>query len=59
MNYYRKPIEKTLNDVKFKIQMGALTLKLSKNINKINDLLEVVKNIKKDIVNILNNSNKN
>ena len=35
--------------------MTAFTLKLSENINKINDLLEVHKNIKNDIV---NNSNK-
>ena len=55
MNYYRKPKGKTLNDLKFKIRMGALTLKLSENINKINDLIEVDKNIKKDIV---DNSNK-
>ena len=34
--------------------MAAFTLKLSENINKINDLLEVDKNIKKDIA---NNSN--
>ena len=37
------------------MQMTAFPLKLSENINKINDLLEVDKNIKKDIV---NNSNK-
>ena len=37
MNYYRK----TVNDVKLKMQMAAFTLKLSENINKINDLLEV------------------
>ena len=49
MNYYRKPIEKTVNDIKSKMQMGALTLKLSEHINKINDLIEVDKNIKKDI----------
>ena len=29
MNYYRKPIEKTVDDVKLKMQIGALTLKLS------------------------------
>ena len=28
MNYYRKPIDKVANDVKLKIQLGALTLKL-------------------------------
>ena len=43
MNYYRKPIEKTINDVKLKMQIGALTVK-------INDLLEVDKNIKKDVI---------
>ena len=51
-DYYRKTVNDTANDVKLKMQMTAL--KLSENINKINDLLEVDKNIKKDIV---NNSN--
>ena len=50
MNYYRKPIERTINDVKLKMQIGALTVKITENINKINNLLEVDKNIKKDIV---------
>ena len=50
MNYYRKPIEKTINDVKLKMQIDALTVEITENINKINDLLEVDKNIKKDIV---------
>ena len=49
MNYYRKPIEKTINDFKFKMQIGALAVKISKNINKINNLLEVDKDIKKDV----------
>ena len=49
MNYYRKPIEKTINDVKLKMQIGALTVKMTENINKINDLLEVDKDIKKDV----------
>ena len=49
MNYYRKPINKVVNDVKLKIQLGALTLKLNENNNKINDLIGVDKNIKKDI----------
>ena len=53
-DYYRKTANKTIDDVKLKMQMTAFTLKLSENINKINDLLEVDKNIKKDIV---NNSN--
>ena len=49
MNYYRKPINKTVDDVKLKMQIGALTVKITENINKINDLLEVDKNIKKDV----------
>ena len=42
MNYYRKPINKVINDVKLKMQLGALTLKL-------NDLIGADKNIKNDI----------
>ena len=53
--YYRKTINKTVNDVKLKMQIGILTVKITENINKINNLLEVDKNIKKDIV---DNSNK-
>ena len=48
--YYRKSINRIVDDVKSRIQMGALTLKLCENINRINDLLEFDKNIKKDIV---------
>ena len=55
MNYYRKTVNNTANDVKLKTQIGALTVKISENINKINDLLEVDKDIKKDIA---DNSNK-
>ena len=47
MNYYRKPIEKTINDVKLKMRIGALTVKTTENINKINYLLEVDKILKK------------
>ena len=43
MNYYRKPIDKVANDVKLKIQLGALTLKISENNNKIDDLIRVKK----------------
>ena len=49
MNYYRKPIDKVANDVKLKMQIGALTLRLSENNNKIDSLLEVDKNIKNDV----------
>ena len=49
MNYYRKPINKVIDDVKLKMQLGALTLKLSENNKKIDDLIGVDKNIKNDI----------
>ena len=49
MNYYRKPINKVANDIKLKMQLGILTLKLSENNKKIDDLIKVDKNIKKDI----------
>ena len=49
MNCYRKPINKVVDDVKLKMLLGALTLKISEN-NKKNDLLiNVDKNIKKDV----------
>ena len=47
--YYRKTVNKVVNDVKLKMQLGALTLKLSENNNKIDDLIGVDKNIKKDV----------
>ena len=50
MNYYRKPINKIVDDVKLKMQLGALTLKISQNNDKIDDLLKVDENIKKHIV---------
>ena len=59
--YYRKPINKTVDNVKLKMQIGILTVKITENINKINNLLEVDKNIKKDIVdnsNSIENINK-
>ena len=49
MNYYRKPINKVVDDVKLKMQLGALTLKISENNNKIDDLIGVDKNIEKDV----------
>ena len=49
MDYYRKPINKVINDVKLKMQLGALTLKLNENNNKIDDLIGFDKNIKNDI----------
>ena len=47
--YYRKPINKVVDNVKSKMQLGALTLKISEKNDKIDSLLEVDKNIKKDI----------
>ena len=49
MSYYRKPKNKTIDDVKLKMQLGALTLKISENNNKTDSLLAVDKNIKKDV----------
>ena len=48
MNYYRKPINKVVDDVKLKMQLGALTLKISENNDKIDSLLTVDKNVIKD-----------
>ena len=48
-DYYRKTVNKVVNDVKLKMQLSALTLKLNENNNKIADLIGVDKNIKKDI----------
>ena len=49
MNYYRKNINKVVDNVKLKMQLGALTLKISENNNKIDSLLTVDKNIIKDV----------
>ena len=49
MNYYRKTVNKVVNDVKLKMQLAALTLKLNENNKKIDDLILVDKNIKKDV----------
>ena len=59
MNYYRKTVNNTANDVKLKMQMGSLILKTTKNINEINDLLEVDKSIKKIIDDNSNSINSN
>ena len=49
-DYYRKTVNKVVNDVKLKMQLGALTLKFENN-KKIDDLIGVDKNIKNDISN--------
>ena len=49
MNYYRKPIDKVIDDVKSKMGLSALTLKIFENNKKVDDLIGVDKNIKNDI----------
>ena len=49
MNYYRKNVDNTANDLKLKMQMAAFTLKSSENNDKIDNLIKVDKDIKKDI----------
>ena len=49
MNYYRKPIDKIAYDVKLKMGLSALTLKISENNKKIDSLINVDKNIRNDI----------
>ena len=50
MNYYRKNVNNTANDIKLKMQMAVFTLKLSENNDKIDDLIKADKDIKKDII---------
>ena len=57
MNYYRKTVNKVVNDVKLKMQLAALTLKLNENNKKIDDLIGVDKNIKKDVSSNTSNIN--
>ena len=49
MNYYRKRINKVGIDVKLKMKLGTLTLKISENNNKIDSLLVVDRNNIKDV----------
>ena len=59
--YYRKTINKTVDDVKLKMQISISTVRITENINKINDLLKVDEDIKKDIAdnsNSIENINK-
>ena len=58
MNHYRKPINKVVDGVKLKMRISALTLKISENNDKIDDLLKVDKNFNSKIssnINELNN----
>ena len=53
MNYDRKTVNNVVDNVELKMQMSAFTLKLSENISKINDLLEVDIKILKKILLII------
>ena len=48
-DYYRKTVNNTVNDVKLKMQMAAFTLKLSENINKIDNLIQKDNEINKNL----------
>ena len=49
MNYYRKPINKVIDDVKLKMQLGAITLKLSENNNNISSNTSLIDTNKNNI----------
>ena len=66
MNYYRKTIDNTANDVKLKMQMGAFTLLIDTNKNdivtnlsKINNNTSLIDTNKNDIVTNLSKINNN
>ena len=59
MNYYRKPINKVIDDVKLKMQLGAITLKLSENNNNISSNTSDISNSKTDISSNLSKINTN
>ena len=48
-DYYRKNVNNTVNSIKLRMEIGALSVKMTENINNINDLLKTDKDIKKDI----------
>ena len=54
MNYYRKTVDNTANDLKLKMQMGALTLKLSENNGNISSNLSKINTNTSDISNNYN-----
>ena len=59
MNYYRKPINKVIDDVKLKMQLGTITLKLSENNNNISSNTSDISNSKTDISSNLSKINTN
>ena len=52
MDYYRKPINKVANDLKLKMQMAALTLKITENANKLDQIKLDINENYNDIGNI-------
>ena len=52
MDYYRKPINKVANDLKLKLQLSALTLKLTENANKLDQMKSDISENYNDIGNI-------
>ena len=54
MNYYRKNVNKVIDDVKLKMQLGAITLKLSENNNNISSNLSKINTNTSDISNNYN-----
>ena len=59
MNYYRKTVDNVLDNVKLKMQMGALTLKLSENNGNISSNLSKINTNKSDISSNLSKINTN
>ena len=53
MSYFKKTVNNTASDVRLKMRIGALTVKITEIINKINDLLEVDKILLKKILLII------
>ena len=52
MDYYRKPINKVANDLKLKMRMAALTLKITENANKLDQIKLDINENYNDIGNI-------
>ena len=52
MDYYRKPINKVTNDLKLKMRMAALTLKITENANKLDQIKLDINENYNDIGNI-------
>ena len=59
MNYYRKTVDNVVDNVKSKMQMGALTLKLSENNGNISSNLNKINTNSSDMSSNLNKINTN